>query len=181
MNTVEERTTNAMRVIEDRSMDGIEQVRVPIVWLTQDLVDDEYCEVRASLRLAPVARDDGFREDFAPGALDRAIVGRDQHAVAREAYEVASCLFGNPRLLIASTGAGTLTLVEQEDRGELGYRARIPAEPYGEILARTLRDDPAARLILRVTDDSWGEDENGRAVRTIHRLTLYSVALGVGY
>ena len=96
---------------------------------------------------------------------------------------MSAFLFSNSSLLLGSTARDTLNLVEQDAEAghrpaEVGYRLSVPAEPHGRRLATLLEQathEPRACIHLRVSEDEWTADDNGRALRTIKRMTLFSV------
>lgn len=165
--------TTIRETIAGRAFDGIEQITVPFDTLTVKPTDEGYV-IRGALSLRGLARTEGLREVFAPGAFDRAIVGRDAYGRAREAYDIRAFMCSNSSMLLGSTGADTLNIREEGER--IIYRLTVPTEPYGRDLADQLAacDLPRACLTLRVVEDAWAL-WRGQALRTITRLKLFSV------
>lgn len=165
--------TTIRETIAGRAFDGIEQISVPFDTLTVKPTDDGYT-IRGALSLRALARAEGLREVFAPGAFDRALVGRDAYRVAREQFEVKAFMCSNTQLPLGSTREDTLSLREEGDH--VIYRLDVPAEPYGHELADQLEESdlPRACVTLRVAEDAWAV-ELGQALRTISRMKLFSV------
>lgn len=106
----------------------------------------------------------GFVERLAPGAFDY-VLASDQDPVALANHD--------PNLLLGRRSAGTLRL--ETDSTGLSYEVDLPDTTVGRDWARLLerRDVVGSSFGFRVAPkgDRWGEDEDGRIVRTIESVS----------
>lgn len=117
----------------------------------------------------------GFREFVAPGAFTRSI-----NSAANGKRAIKMFLNHNQDVVLASTRAKTLTLVEDE-RGLLAT-ARLPENEQGRYVADAVRrgdiDSMSFGFNVEPKGDSWNDD---RSERTLHAVRLWEVSPVTGW
>ena len=108
----------------------------------------------------------GFREQIEPGAFDDAL-GDDVRALFNH----------DPNMILGRTTAGTLSI--SSDENGLRYEIDPPNTTVGRDLMVSLQrgDITQSSFGFTVEDDSWSEDDDGRVIRTIHKVrNLFDVS-----
>ena len=108
----------------------------------------------------------GFREIIAPGAFDD-VLGDDVRALINH----------DSNLILGRTTSKTLRL--SVDEVGLRYEVDLPNTSYANDLAVVMErgDVSQSSFGFQVDKDSWSEDEEGRIIRTVEKVSrLYDVS-----
>lgn len=110
----------------------------------------------------------GFREQIAPGAFTRAIQEDDVRALFNH----------DPNIILGRNKSGTLQLSEDEKglRIELDPPDTQAARDLMVLMERGDVTQMSFAFSVRANGQNWGEDGEGRAIRTLTDLRLYDVS-----
>ena len=101
----------------------------------------------------------GFRELIAPGAFDGVLND-----------DVRGLINHDSNLILGRTTSGTLRL-SVDERG-LAYEIDLPDTSYARDLAVSMKrgDISQSSFGFYIDDDEWGEDSEGRVIRTVKKV-----------
>ena len=111
--------------------------------------------------------DMGFTEYLAPNCFRDSLATGDGVRLLRE---------HDPKLLLARTSSGTLTL--KEDATGLAFTATLPKSPIGLDTAELLnrRDLTGMSFSFRAIQDTWGKS-GSTVTRTLHKCALSEISI----